>query len=170
MMQDSPDYTTAIIRGPARAEPRARKTLLHRTAKSETMGHAYPGDTQGGAKWPGLTDDESGATAPVLIAHAGASLYSRMGVWYGTSLVVDTSSGSRPAIRSVPDPSAKEAGRSSLSLCRGNGGTDNVGRQLDKPAMKHVARPNACLGCGSSITEGRTVCGALECGLGKLSR
>jgi len=35
-------------------------------------------------------------------------------------------------------------------------------------AIQHVARPNACRGCGSSIEEGRTSCGALECGLGEL--
>jgi len=35
-------------------------------------------------------------------------------------------------------------------------------------AADHVARPNTCRSCGSSIEEGRTVCGALECGLGAL--
>lgn len=37
-----------------------------------------------------------------------------------------------------------------------------------REAAEHVTRPNTCRSCGSSIKESRTVCGALECGLGAL--
>lgn len=52
--------------------------------------------------------------------------------------------------------------------CGTDGDPSLLRRTARSEAMEHVARPNACHACGSSIPDDRTVCGALECGLGEL--
>ncbi len=48
------------------------------------------------------------------------------------------------------------------------GNLDGQGGYHIVDTMPKAAGGNACRGCGSEIADERTVCGALECGLGEL--
>lgn len=48
--------------------------------------------------------------------------------------------------------------------CGSEGEPAILRRTAKAEAIEHIARPNVCRGCGSGIADGRTVCGALECG------
>lgn len=52
--------------------------------------------------------------------------------------------------------------------CGAKGEPTLLRRTAKSEAIEHVARPNTCRGCGSAIKDGRMLCGALECGPGKL--